>query len=130
MQKLEKERRLIEQAQQEKEEFDRILRVQREAEEAEQAAKVDDCINLDETRCVHPIVTVHRPAVPQAKKQHTSQEHMYELQAQILMNAEEILGLCFARHCCAVLSSLATSPAKYVLRVGTGAQEKSNEFLG
>ena len=32
-QKLEKERRLIEQAQQEKEEFDRILRVQREAEE-------------------------------------------------------------------------------------------------
>ena len=31
-QKLEKERRLIEQAQQEKEEYDRILRVQREAE--------------------------------------------------------------------------------------------------
>merc|ERR1719446_705256 len=39
-QKLEKERRLIEQAQQEKEEFDRILRVQREAEEVEHAVKV------------------------------------------------------------------------------------------
>ena len=61
-QKLEKERRLIEQAQQEKEEFDRILRVQREAESAEATAK--------------------------SKKLHASQEHMMELQAQILMNAE------------------------------------------
>ena len=61
-QKLEKERRLIEQAQQEKEEFDRILRVQREAEEAEYAGK--------------------------SKKIYASKEHMNELQAQILMNAE------------------------------------------
>ena len=61
-QKLEKERRLIEQAQQEKEEFDRILRVQREAEEAEYAGK--------------------------SKKMYASKEHMNELQAQILMNAE------------------------------------------
>lgn len=61
-QKLEKERRLIEQAQQEKEEFDRILRVQREAEEMEQMSKV--------------------------KKLHAAKEHMSELQAQILMNAE------------------------------------------
>merc|ERR1719446_474557 len=61
-QKLEKERRLIEQAQQEKEEFDRILRVQREAEELEQASK--------------------------SKKLYAAREHMSELQAQILMNAE------------------------------------------
>merc|ERR550514_1597370 len=61
-QKLEKERRLIEQAQQEKEEFDRILRVQREAESVEAAAK--------------------------QKKMHAAHEHMEELQAQILMNAE------------------------------------------
>jgi len=61
-QKLEKERRLIEQAQQEKEEFDRILRVQREAESAESMAKT--------------------------KKLYASKEHMQELQAQILMNAE------------------------------------------
>ena len=61
-QKLEKERRLIEQAQQEKEEFDRILRVQREAEAGEAAAK--------------------------SKKSHAAAEHMLELQAQILMNAE------------------------------------------
>jgi len=61
-QKLEKERRLIEQAQQEKEEFDRILRVQREAEEAEQSVK--------------------------SKKHYACKEHMQELQAQILMNAE------------------------------------------
>merc|ERR1719181_2700129 len=61
-QKLEKERRLIEQAQQEKEEFDRILRVQREAEESERGAKV--------------------------KKISAAHEHMEELQAQIIMNAE------------------------------------------
>jgi len=61
-QKLEKERRLIEQAQQEKEEFDRILRVQREAEESERSGKL--------------------------KKLHAAHEHMEELQAQILMNAE------------------------------------------
>jgi len=61
-QKLEKERRLIEQAQQEKEEFDRILRVQREAEAVEH-----------ETR---------------SRKADASREHMQELQAQILMNAE------------------------------------------
>jgi len=53
---------LIEQAQQEKEEFDRILRVQREAESVEH-----------ETR---------------ARKGEASREHMHELQAQILMNAE------------------------------------------
>jgi hypothetical protein len=62
VQKLEKERRLIEQAQQEKEEFDRILRVQREAEGIEQVGK--------------------------HKKFAAAQEHMMELQAQILMNAE------------------------------------------
>ena len=61
-QKLEKERRLIEQAQQEKEEFDRILRVQREAEEIERGSKT--------------------------KKLYAAHEHMEELQAQILMNAE------------------------------------------
>ena len=61
-QKLEKERRLIEQAQQEKEEFDRILRVQREAEEAD--------------------ASIAR------KKKGAAREHMEELQAQILMNAE------------------------------------------
>jgi len=61
-QKLEKERRLIEQAQQEKEEFDRILRVQREAEEVEASTKM--------------------------KKHSAAREHMEELQAQILMNAE------------------------------------------
>jgi len=61
-QKLEKERRLIEQAQQEKEEFDRILRVQREAETAEQMSR--------------------------GKKLSAAHEHMQELQAQILMNAE------------------------------------------
>merc|ERR1719231_957526 len=61
-QKLEKERRLIEQAQQEKEEFDRILRVQREAEEVEHGAK--------------------------SKKLMAAHEHMEELQAQIMMNAE------------------------------------------
>jgi len=61
-QKMEKERRLIEQAQQEKEEFDRILRVQREAEELEHQAKV--------------------------KKSTAATAHMEELQAQILMNAE------------------------------------------
>ena len=61
-QKLEKERRLIEQAQQEKEEFDRILRVQREAEEVEHHGKT--------------------------KKLMAAHEHMEELQAQILMNAE------------------------------------------
>ena len=61
-QKLEKERRLIEQAQQEKEEFDRILRVQREAEELDSMAKT--------------------------KKLHANYEHMGELQAQIVMNAE------------------------------------------
>merc|ERR1712070_651021 len=53
---------LIEQAQQEKEEFDRILRVQREAEESEQSVK--------------------------SKKHYACKEHMQELQAQILMNAE------------------------------------------
>jgi len=61
-QKMEKERRLIEQAQQEKEEFDRILRVQREAAELESGAKM--------------------------KKSYAAREHMEELQAQILMNAE------------------------------------------
>jgi len=61
-QKLEKERRLIEQAQQEKEEFDRILRVQRSTEEAEHSKKV--------------------------KKLYAARDHMEELQAQILMNAE------------------------------------------
>ena len=61
-QKLEKERRLIEQAQQEKEEFDRILRVQREAEEGEARVKT--------------------------KRLDAAHEHMEELQAQILMNAE------------------------------------------
>jgi len=61
-QKMEKERRLIEQAQQEKEEFDRILRVQREAEELEHQAKF--------------------------KKAVAATSHMEELQAQILMNAE------------------------------------------
>merc|ERR1712070_1066413 len=61
-QKLEKERRLIEQAQQEKEEFDRILRVQREAEMAEHEAK--------------------------DKKSKACKEHMLELQAQIVMNSE------------------------------------------
>merc|ERR1719460_1955547 len=39
-QKLEKERRLMEQAVQEKEEFDRILRVQKETTVAEEASKV------------------------------------------------------------------------------------------
>lgn len=62
VQKLEKERRLIEQAQQEKEEFDRILRVQREAESIEQVGKQN--------------------------KMNAAREHMMELQAQILMNAE------------------------------------------
>ena len=59
---LARERRLIEQAQQEKEEFDRILRVQREAEEVEHHGKT--------------------------KKLMAAHEHMEELQAQILMNAE------------------------------------------
>ena len=53
---------MIEQAQQEKEEFDRILRVQREAEELE---KVD-----------------------KTKRMEAAYGHMTELQAQILMNAE------------------------------------------
>jgi len=61
-QKMEKERRLIEQAQQEKEEFDRILRVQREAGDLERNA-------------------MH-------KKSSAAHAHMEELQAQILMNAE------------------------------------------
>ena len=61
-QKMEKERRLIEQAQQEKEEFDRILRVQRDAEQLESSAKT--------------------------KKHMAAREHMEELQAQIMMNAE------------------------------------------
>ena len=61
-QKMEKERRLIEQAQQEKEEFDRILRVQREA------ANLEASGNL--------------------KKNVAARDHMEELQAQILMNAE------------------------------------------
>jgi len=59
---MEKERRLIEQAQQEKEEFDRILRVQREAGDLERNA-------------------MH-------KKSSAAHAHMEELQAQILMNAE------------------------------------------
>lgn len=62
-QKMEKERRLIEQAQQEKEEFDRILRVQREIEELEKEAKM--------------------------KRHEAATSHMEELQAQIMMNAEQ-----------------------------------------
>jgi len=61
-QKLEKERRLIEQAQQERDEFMRILGVQRDA----------DTIEKDEKS---------------RKKEHLSQ-HQEELQSQIMMNAE------------------------------------------
>ena len=61
-QKLEKERRLIEQAQQEKEEFDRILRVQREQEASETVAK--------------------------QRALAAAYGHKEELQAQIMMNAE------------------------------------------
>merc|ERR1719247_374502 len=61
-QKLEKERRLIEQAQQEKEEFDRILRVQRQAEDQERSEKL--------------------------KRAEAARGHMEELQTQIIMNAE------------------------------------------
>jgi len=61
-QKLEKERRLIDQAQQEKEEFDRILRVQREADSLEKEEK--------------------------SRKSRELSSHQEELQAQIMMNSE------------------------------------------
>merc|ERR1719247_1283221 len=61
-QKLEKERRLMEQAVQEKEEFDRILRVQKETTQAEEASKI--------------------------KRVTTLKNHQEELTTQILMNAE------------------------------------------
>ena len=61
-QKLEKERRLMEQAVQEKEEFDRILRVQKETTAAEEATK--------------------------QKRANTLHKHQEELTTQIMMNAE------------------------------------------
>jgi len=61
-QKLEKERRLMEQAVQEKEEFDRILRVQKETTQAEEMSKT--------------------------KRVDTLRGHQEELTTQILMNAE------------------------------------------
>ena len=61
-QKLEKERRLMEQAVQEKEEFDRILRAQKETTLAEEATKM--------------------------KRESTLYGHQQELTTQILMNAE------------------------------------------